>query len=60
MTKRNDKHIREARREDAAKRQAAHDKLTPAQKLTKLSKRPGSSSREIVRLNVDVDDYKGS
>lgn len=57
MTKRNDKHTREARREDAAKRQAAHDKLTVEQKIAKAAQRPGESSREITRLGVEAGIY---
>lgn len=57
MTKRNDKFTREARRADAEKRQAEHDKLTVEQKIAKAASRPGESNREIVRLGIQAGIY---
>lgn len=57
MTKRNDKFTREARRADAEKRQAEHDKLSIDQKIAKAAGRPGESNREIVRLGVQAGIY---
>ena len=41
---------KEARRQEAAERQAAHDLLTVEQKIAKARKRRGESTREIERL----------
>lgn len=60
MTKRNDKHTREGRREDAVKRQVEHNKLTIEQKIVKASERRGQSRREIVRLGVQAGVYTGT
>ncbi len=55
MTKRNDKFTREARREEAAKRQAAYDKLSLEEKLNLADERPGESARERARLSAPKD-----
>lgn len=60
MTKRNDKHTREGRREDAVKRQTEHDKLTIEQKIAKAAQRRGASGREIGRLGVQAGVYTAS
>lgn len=41
---------KDARREQAEKRQAVYDSLTTEEKLARLDQRPGESKRERARL----------
>lgn len=46
----NNKKIREARKEQAEKRQAQYDALTLDQKIERAKNRVGESSKELVKL----------
>lgn len=47
---------KDQKREEAAERQAVHEGLSPLEKLSKASSRPGFSSREKGRILAEVAD----
>lgn len=57
MPRDNSTAARTRRREAAEDRQAAYDKLTIDQKITRAAKRPGNSHKEITRLGIKAGIY---
>lgn len=51
MPRKNQEHRRDQRREDAEKRQAAHDSLSLSEKIDKVLSR-GGGQRELQRLRA--------
>ena len=49
------KEIKQLRKEEAEKRQAAHNKLTIEQKIAKAKSRRGNSKKELARLMEELN-----
>jgi len=55
MSRMHFRHRCKQRREEAEIRQAEYDALTPEQKIARAMASPGSSKRELIRLNAWPD-----